>query len=86
MKLKLNQTNCVLAKLRHYVNPVYLTINYYYLLIQYICYLLNPNWDLDVSYGEKHKFKSCKILKLKDIITISNLKFVYDQINKIFLC
>ena len=33
MKLKLNQTNCVLAKLRHYVNPVYLTISYYYLYI-----------------------------------------------------
>ena len=28
-------------------------------------------------------YKESKIFKLKDIVTISNLKFVYDQINKI---
>ena len=64
---------------------ILLSIITIYILIQYICHLLNPNWDLDVNYGEKHKFKSCKILKLKDIMTITNLKFVYDQMNKIFL-
>ena len=29
-------------------------------------------------------YKESKIFKLKDIVTMSNLKFVYDQTNKIF--
>ena len=28
-------------------------------------------------------YKESKIFKLKDIVTISNLKFVYDQMNKV---
>ena len=28
-------------------------------------------------------YKESKIFKLKDIVTISNLKFVYDQMNKL---
>ena len=28
-------------------------------------------------------YKESKIFKLRDIVTISNLKFVYDQMNKI---
>ena len=30
-------------------------------------------------------YEESKIFKLKDIVTISNLKFVYDQMNKILL-
>ena len=30
-------------------------------------------------------YKESKIFKLKDIVTISNLKFVYDQMNKLLL-
>ena len=31
----------------------------------------------------EQKYKESKMFKLKDIVTISNLKFVYDQMNKI---
>ena len=31
----------------------------------------------------EQKYKESKMFKLKDIVTISNLKFVYDQVNKI---
>ena len=30
----------------------------------------------------EQKYKESKMFKLKDIVTISNLKFVYDQINR----
>ena len=30
----------------------------------------------------EQKYKESKMFKLKDIVTISNLKFVYDQVNK----
>ena len=31
----------------------------------------------------EQKYKESKMFKLKDIVTISNLKFVYDQMNKL---
>ena len=56
VKLKLNRTNGLLAKLRHYVGPAFLRTIYYAIFEPLVC-------GMDVNYGAKHKHKSYKILK-----------------------
>ena len=105
VKLKLNRENSLLAKLRHYVNPILLRTIYYVIFeshLQYGCQLWGQTQTQVLKNIEKIQnkalriinfknpwepseqiYKESKIFKLKDIITISNLKFVYDQMNNI---
>ena len=97
VKLKLNQANGLLAKLRHYINPV-LSVTIYNMY----CHLLGKtqtqvlqsiekiqNKPLRIitsenSWEPSEKIrKESKIFKLRDIVAINNLRFVYDQMNKI---
>ena len=55
VKLKLTRTNGLLAKWRHYVNPILLRTMYYA--------IFDPTCDMDVNYENKHKHKFYKVLE-----------------------
>ena len=105
VNLNINRANCLLARLRYYINPTLLRTIYYAIFephLWYGCRLWGQTQTQVLQNIEKIQSKALRIVnfkspwepseqihkefkmfKLKDIVTISNLKFVYDQLNKI---